>query len=54
MGTVKPLCPARARGPHLIVAVLLPHVLDNEVGVINDGFDVLKELLLACVWQRQT
>lgn len=45
-----------AMGAHLVVAVFLPHVLNDVVGTINYGFYVLIELLLAriCAWRCQT
>lgn len=54
--TGSPLCPLMPMGPHLVVAVFLPHVLNDVIGTINDGFYVLIELLLArvCAWRRQT
>lgn len=39
--------PSRCPRPHLIVAVFIPHVLDNVVGIVDDGFEVLVGLLLA-------
>jgi len=53
-GHREPPLPSHVHGPHLIVAVFLPHVLDDEVGIVNDGFYVLVELFLTCVHERQT
>lgn len=46
--------PHHDHGPHLIVAVFLPHVLDDEVSTVDDGFYVLVELVLARVQRHQT
>lgn len=54
VGTERPLCFLLSHDPHLVVAVFLPHVLDDEVGTVNDWLYVLVELLLTRIQRCQT